>query len=60
MNILLFCSRNLQNSERERWIGVREIDIRENEREKKSEWWIRENERCSKGVCILKKYKKWV
>lgn len=35
MNILLFCSRNLQNSServrerdwRERWIGVREIDM---------------------------------
>lgn len=35
MNILLFCSRNLQNSresERERWIGLREIDKRERER----------------------------
>lgn len=39
MNILLFCSRNLQNSreseretgERERWIGVREIDMGERE-----------------------------
>lgn len=39
MNILLFCSRNLQNSRerervRERWIGLREIDKRERERER--------------------------
>lgn len=39
MNILLFCSRNLQNSRerervRERWIGLREIDKRERKRER--------------------------